>query len=185
MRRVLARAAQFAPWPKELLIQGETGTGKTWLARRIHDLSARSMAPFETLNLADPEVSLLGTELFGHVAGGFTDARTRRDGLLLRANGGTVFFDEVGKCPIRVQLKLLQVLDSPSFYPIGADRPVTVDVRFIFAASEPLENLVADGALARDFLPRLGPVVLRMPPLRERKADLVPLARWFAANYSQ
>jgi DNA-binding NtrC family response regulator len=183
MQRLLGRAAAFAPWPIPVLIQGESGSGKTRLARLLHALSTRANAPFEGMSLAEPEVGLLSSELFGHVAGGFTDARKGRNGLLMRAHHGTVFFDEVGKCPMRVQHKLLSILDSQTFNPVSSDRSVTVDVRFVFAASEPLEELVASGALARDFRPRLGPVVLRLPPLRERREDIVPLARGFAARY--
>lgn len=179
MRRLLAEASLYAQWRAPVLIQGEIGTGKTWLARRVHEMSPRRNGYFGCMNLAHPEVSLAGSELFGHVLGGFTDAKRNRRGLLVQSHGGTVFFDELGKSPLVLQHKLMQVLDAPTFTPVGADRPVTVDVRFIFAAREPLDELVASGAMSADFRSRLGPFVLRVPPLRERREDIVPLARAF------
>jgi DNA-binding NtrC family response regulator len=179
MRRLLADAALYAEWRAPLIIQGEIGTGKTWLARRIHEMSPRRQAYFGCMNLAHPEVSLAGSELFGHVLGGFTDAKRNRRGLLVESHGGTAFFDELGKSPLVIQHKLMQVLDEPTFTPVGADRPVTVDVRFIFAAREPLDDLVASGAMSADFRSRISAFVLRVPSLRERREDVVPLARWF------
>jgi DNA-binding NtrC family response regulator len=180
MQRLLRRAEMYAAWPETVVIQGELGTGKSWLARRIHQLSPRRNYHFGQMSLAQPDMSLMNSDLFGHVAGAFTDAKHNRSGLLATAHQGTVFLDEVGKCPAPMQNKLLEVLDDRTFTPVGADRRVAVDLRLIFAAREPLAELVLRGEMSADLHSRLGLLRLEVPPLRKRQRDIVPLARWFA-----
>ncbi|HMK30418.1 MAG TPA: sigma-54 dependent transcriptional regulator [Terriglobales bacterium] len=159
-----------------ILIQGESGTGKGVLARAIHYNSPRANMPLLELNCASLPDALLESELFGFEPGAFTDARRRKEGLLERADKGTVFLDEIGNMSASVQAKLLRVLEEGTFMRLGGTKPIRVDVRIIAATNARLKEHVAQGKFREDLFYRLNVVPLFIPPLRERKEDILPLA---------
>ena len=159
-----------------ILIQGESGTGKGVFAKAIHYASPRAGMPLLELNCAALPDTLLESELFGFEPGAFTDARRRKEGLLERANGGTVFLDEIGNMSASVQAKLLRVLEEGTFMRLGGTRPIKVDVRLIAATNVNLREAISRGQFREDLFYRLNVVPLFLPPLRERKEDIVPLA---------
>ncbi|HKS75930.1 MAG TPA: sigma-54 dependent transcriptional regulator [Terriglobales bacterium] len=159
-----------------ILIQGESGTGKGVFAKAIHYSSPRASMPLLELNCAALPDTLLESELFGFEPGAFTDARRRKEGLLERANGGTVFLDEIGNMSASVQAKLLRVLEEGTFMRLGGTRPIKVDVRLIAATNVNLREAISHGQFREDLFYRLNVVPLFLPPLRERKEDIVPLA---------
>ena len=162
-----------------VLLLGETGTGKTLVARMIHEGSSRAGGPFVAINCAALPDSLFESELFGHRRGAFTGAHEDRAGLLETGHRGTVLLDEVGDLPVAQQAKLLTVLEEGEVRPVGARRAVAVDVRLVSATASPLERRVRDGTFRRDLFHRLALVTLRLPPLRERTEDLPGLAVHF------
>jgi DNA-binding NtrC family response regulator len=172
IRRVAAGAIN-------VLVLGETGVGKDVLARRIHELSPRAKMPLVAINCGALSETLLESELFGHEKGAFTGAMQAKQGLLESASGGAVFLDEVGEMPHPIQVKLLRVLDQREVMRVGAVRPRTIDVRFIAATNRDLEAEVAGGRFRRDLYFRLNGVSLSLPPLRERREEIGPLARTF------
>ncbi len=155
-----------------LLIEGESGTGKTIVARHIHSRSPRARASFHSVNVGSLDDSLSGSELFGHVTGAFTDARQTRAGHFASANGGTLFLDEIGKAGTGVQRKLLHVIESGEMRPVGSDRTVQVDVRVVAACNRPLGDLADEGLFLPDLYARLQVFRVKLPPLRERRADI-------------
>ena len=159
-----------------ILIQGESGTGKGVLARAIHYASPRSGQPLLELNCATLPDALLESELFGFEPGAFTDARRRKEGLLERAQGGTVFLDEIGNMSASVQAKLLRVLEEGTFIRLGGTSSIKIDVRLIAATNTILKEAIAQGRFREDLFYRLNVVPLYIPPLRERPEDIVPLA---------
>ena len=159
-----------------ILIQGESGTGKGVLAKAIHYASPRSAMPLLELNCAALPDTLLESELFGYEPGAFTDARRRKEGLLERATGGTLFLDEIGNMSLSMQAKLLRVLEEGTFTRLGGTRSLKVDVRFIAASNANLKEAIARGQFREDLFYRLNVVPLYIPPLRERREDIVPLA---------
>jgi two-component system response regulator AtoC len=159
-----------------ILIQGESGTGKGVLARAIHYASPRAAQPMLELNCAALPDTLLESELFGYEPGAFTDARRRKEGLLERAHGGTLFLDEIGNMSASVQAKLLRVLEEGTFMRLGGTRLIKVNVRLIAATNMNLKEAVARGQFREDLYYRLNVVPLFIPPLRERREDIVPLA---------
>jgi transcriptional regulator with PAS, ATPase and Fis domain len=156
-------------------MRGESGVGKTALARFVHDQGPRAAGPFVAVNCAAIPASLFESELFGVERGAFTDAKERRAGLVAQAHGGTLLLDEVGELPFELQAKLLQVLESGEVRPVGASRGVPVDVRVIAATNADLEVLVGDGRFRKDLYWRLRVVEIDIPPLRQRREDLLPL----------
>src|SRR5207342_376424 len=176
--RVIGRLAQAS---LSVLITGETGTGKELVARALHRESPRANKPFVALNTAAIPAELLESELFGHEAGAFTGAHKRQVGRFEQANGGTLFLDEIGDMPAVLQTRLLRVLAEGEFFRVGGRELIRVDVRVIAATHQPLEALVEDGRFRADLLHRLDVVRLRVPPLRERKADIAGLAQRFLA----
>lgn len=174
MKGVLALADRVAPTPFPVLITGETGTGKEVLARYIHEQSGR--APFISVNCANLTTELADSTLFGHLRGSFTGAVEARDGLVSAADGGTLFLDEIGDLPGMVQPKLLRYLDSGVFLPIGSPRERTSSARIIAATNRDLAKAVADGAFREDLYYRLSSFPVRIPPLRDRKEDILPIA---------
>jgi two-component system response regulator AtoC len=162
-----------------ILLLGETGVGKELFARRIHELSPRAAASLVRVNCAALVESLLEAELFGHERGAFTGATQAKAGLLEAASGGTLFLDEVGELPLTTQAKLLRVLESGEVTRVGAVKPRSVDVRFVAATHRDLSVLVANGKFREDLFFRLDGVAIRIPPLRERVAEILPLAESF------
>lgn len=177
---MLDHVSTLAPLNKPVIIQGERGSGKELVAQRLHYLSTRWEENFITLNCAALNENLLDSELFGHETGAFTGAQKRHLGRFERANQGTLFLDEIGNAPLVVQEKLLRVIEYGQFERIGGSTTLTVDVRVICASHEDLPALVKAGKFRADLLDRLAFDVIYVPPLRERRADILPLANYFA-----
>jgi DNA-binding NtrC family response regulator len=167
-----------------VLITGETGTGKEMVARTLHSLSSRADAPFVPVNCGALPDSLFEDEVFGHEKGAFTDARTRRPGLISRARGGILFLDEVDSLCPRGQVSLLRVLQDGRYRPLGSDIEQHVDVRFIAATNANIEEQVAQGLFRADLHFRLNVLPLAVPPLRARRGDILPLARHFLRKHA-
>ena len=179
MQRVLARAGVVAATNSAVLINGETGTGKEVVARLIHSNSTRQSRPFVAVNVAALPPELLESELFGHVKGAFTGAISTTNGLLGDAEGGTLLLDEIGEMPLRLQAKLLRFMQDREVRRVGETRPRHVDVRVISATHRDLRALVSAQLFRDDLYYRLNVVSLNVPPVRERREDVVPLARMF------
>ncbi|MCK4236047.1 MAG: sigma-54-dependent Fis family transcriptional regulator, partial [Candidatus Krumholzibacteria bacterium] len=162
-----------------LLIEGESGTGKEIVARNVHHLSMRRLRPLVIVNCMEMPQSLLQSELFGHLKGSFTGASGDRIGLIESAAGGTFFLDEIGEMPLSLQAALLRVLEEKEVRRIGDHRRRKVDVRFVFATNRDLLDLVKEGAFREDLYFRVNGVRLYIPPLRERRQDILPLAEHF------
>jgi len=182
LRQLARRAARSTA---SIVIAGETGTGKELLARAIHQESARKRCAFVALNCAAFPETLLESELFGHVKGAFTGADRERKGLFAAADGGTLFLDEVGETAPALQAKLLRALQEGEVRPVGGTRPRPVDVRVLAATNRDLEHEIERGAFREDLFYRLAVFPLRMPSLRERIDDVVPLARHFLARHAR
>ena len=179
MQRLLARAGVVAPTDAPILINGETGTGKEVVARLIHANSARQSRPFVAVNVAALPPDLIESELFGHVKGAFTGAVSTTNGVLGDADGGTVLLDEIGEMPPRIQAKLLRFLQGGEARRVGETRARRLDVRVISATHRDLGALIGEQAFREDLYYRLNVVSLAVPPLRERREDVLPLARMF------
>ena len=179
MRRLLGLVRRVAPTRSTVLVTGESGTGKEVVARALHRASDRSQRPFVALNVKALSPSLLEAELFGHEKGAFTGAERRKPGVFERAEGGTLFLDEIGEIDGDVQAKLLRVLQEREVQPLGALEPLAVDARLIAATNRDLEAEVAAGRFREDLFFRLHVIPLRVAPLRERREDVLPLARAF------
>jgi PAS domain S-box-containing protein len=182
MQRVLAILPQIAASGSTVLVLGESGTGKELVARAIHNLSPRAHKPFVAVNCAALPENLLESELFGHKAGAFTDAKKDKPGRFQTANGGTLFLDEIGDMPLSLQAKLLRALQDRIVQPLGAVEGVAVDVRIIAATNRDLEAMVADQSFRRDLFYRLNVVRLTLPPLSQRREDIPLLAAHFIAR---
>jgi two-component system response regulator AtoC len=177
MREILEMARRAAESDHTtILIQGESGTGKEVLAKAIHYNSSRAHAPLVSLNCAALPDTLLESELFGYEPGAFTDARRRKEGLIEKASGGTLFLDEIGNTSFSLQAKLLRVLEEGTFMRLGGTKPVQVDVRIITATNRVLKEAVSQGEFREDLYYRLNVLPLFIPPLRERREDILPLA---------
>jgi len=184
MREVVERVRLVAAAETTVLVRGETGTGKEGLARLVHDLSPRFGAPFVVVNLGAVPESLIESELFGHERGAFTGAVRRKPGRFEQAEGGTIFLDEVGDAPPAVQVRLLRVLQEREIQRVGGTDSVRVDVRVVAATNRDLEAMVAAGAFRQDLYYRLAVFPVFLPPLRERREDLRPLAEHFLARHA-
>lgn len=176
--------AQFAQLDCNVLITGETGTGKELVARIIHELSPRSNNRFLPINCGAMTEDLMINELFGHEKNAFTDAGALRHGLLESANGGVVLFDEIGEMPLTMQVKLLRVLQEKKIIRVGGTREIPIDVRILAATNRDLKEEAARGTFRQDLYYRLNVVHIHIPPLRERKDDIVLLANYFLAKYA-
>jgi two-component system response regulator AtoC len=177
MREVLRMARRASESDHTtILIQGESGTGKEVLAKAIHYNSSRAQAPLISLNCAALPDTLLESELFGFEPGAFTDARRRKEGLIEKASGGTLFLDEIGNTSASLQAKLLRVLEEGIFNRLGGTKPIQVDVRIVAATNKVLKEAVVNGEFREDLYYRLNVVPLFIPPLRERREDILPLA---------
>lgn len=177
---ILELCAKVAPSPYTVLLTGETGTGKGLLARTIHELSPRREAEFTSVNCAAIPETLLEGELFGHVKGSFTGADRDRPGLIVSAEGGSLFLDEVGKMSLPMQAKLLHFLDTKEVRPVGGTKTVTIDVRVLCASKCDLQEMVEQGLFLEDLYYRLLDFPIEVPPLRDRGDDVVLLARHYA-----
>ncbi len=167
-----------------VLITGETGTGKELAARAVHYLSARAAFPFVPVHCGSLPDTLLESELFGHERGAFTDARTHRDGLIIQAEKGTLFLDEVEAMTLKAQVALLRVLQDKRFRALGSSREQHADIRVVAATNAPLEQLVQAGTFRADLYYRLCVFSVHLPPLRERKGDIMALARYFLKKHA-
>jgi DNA-binding NtrC family response regulator len=183
-RKVYDMTLQVAASEANILIQGESGTGKELIARAIHFNSARRDRRYLTINCAALTDTLLESQLFGHVRGAFTGAMESRKGLLEAATGGTLFLDEIGDMTLALQSKLLRVIQEREFTPVGATEIRSCDIRIVAATNKELEREVICGRFREDLFYRLNVITITPPPLRERKEDLVPLARHFMGRFS-
>jgi DNA-binding NtrC family response regulator len=182
-RHALDLVRRSALVDSSVLIRGESGTGKELLAQALHLGGPRRDGPFVAINCSAIPETLLESQLFGHRRGSFTDAREDRRGLFLEAERGSLFLDEIGDMPPALQSKLLRVIQEREIHPIGAPAPVPVDVRIVAATHRNLEQLVQDGAFRQDLYYRLNVIEIRVPPLRERPEDLVPLVAHFLRKH--
>uniref|UniRef100_A0A832MLL2 Sigma-54-dependent Fis family transcriptional regulator n=1 Tax=Eiseniibacteriota bacterium TaxID=2212470 RepID=A0A832MLL2_UNCEI len=168
-----------------VLIEGESGTGKEYFANLIHRMSARHDQPFVEINCAAIPSELLESELFGHEKGAFTDARAQKLGLMELASGGTLFLDEIGEMAPMLQVKLLRVLERRTFRRVGGTKDISVNLRIISATNQDLEKMVGEGEFREDLYYRLKVVPLYVPPLRERREDILPLAMLFMERFAR
>src|SRR5262245_6714473 len=185
MAHVVKLAQQIAPSEASVLITGESGTGKEVIARYVHGRSNRSRAPFISVNCAAIPQNLLESELFGHEKGAFTGAVARRIGKFEEASAGTLLLDEISEMDTRLQAKLLRAIQERVIDRVGGTRPVPVDVRIIATSNRNLVEAVRDGSFREDLLFRLNVVNLKIPPLRERPADVPELAQHFITKYAE
>ncbi|KPK64285.1 Fis family transcriptional regulator [candidate division WOR_3 bacterium SM23_42] len=185
MTQAVQTARRVAPLEKTtILITGESGVGKELLARAIHYNSTRADAPFLEINCAAIPETLMESELFGHEAGAFTDARRRKIGLLEKADRGTVFLDEIADMPLPLQAKVLKVLEDQSFKRLGGTNQIAVDIRIIAATNKNLKREIEAGNFREDLFYRLNVVPIAIPPLRERKDDIIPLTLHIIENFN-
>ena len=183
MEQIWALVHRVADTDVPVLLIGESGVGKDVVARRIHAASHRSARPFVKINCAALPGELLESELFGHEKGAFTGAHAEKPGKFELAHQGTIFLDEIGEMDPRLQAKLLQVLQDEEFYRVGGKRPIRVDARVVVATNRDLESAIESGTFREDLFYRLNVVTIRVPSLRERKEDIVPLVRHFVEKY--
>jgi len=176
---------QVSQTDTSVLITGGSGTGKELIAHAIHEESDRRHDPFVVINCGGIPETLMESELFGHKKGSFTGAERDKKGLFQVAHRGTIFLDEIGELPIQVQVKLLRVIQERTFKPVGSNEDILVDIRIISATNKNLENEVIDGGFREDLFYRLNVVEIKVPPLRERKADLYLLAQHFLDKYAR
>ena len=184
MERIREIVEKVAATDANILITGENGTGKEMLAREIHRRSHRSGGPMVAVDMGAVPETLFESELFGHVKGAFTDARTDRAGKFEVADGGTLFLDEIGNLPLHLQPKLLTALQSGAIVRVGSNLPVKVDCRLISATNRDLFGMTAGGSFREDLLYRINTIHIDLPPLRQRREDILLLARTFLVRYA-
>ena len=184
MQEVIRKARKIAGTDYSIIIQGETGVGKSHLAAIIHGLSPRKHHPFIPVTMSALPESLVESQLFGHIKGAFTDAGSTKKGLFEEAHGGTIFLDDVDCAPPAIQAKILHAVEQKRFFPVGGTRPVEVDIRIIAASNRDLLDEVHNGNFREDLYYRLGDLVVVLPPLRERGDDIAVLARMFLNDVS-
>ncbi len=185
MEEVISVAVRVAESKATILITGENGTGKEVLAKSIHFISPRKDGPFVAVNIPALSETLLESELFGHEKGAFTGAEKMKKGRFELADKGTIFLDEIGDIPLSIQVKLLRVLQEHQFERVGGTESINIDVRIIAATNHNLANKIKDGSFREDLFYRLNIVSIHIPPLRERKEDILPLIDFFMHKYSQ
>ena len=184
MRKLIDRLERVADTETSILITGETGTGKELVAQALHRRSRRHKGPFVAVNCAALPDALLESELFGHKSGAFTDAKTERKGLFFQADGGTLFFDEIGDFPMALQPKLLRSLEERCVRPIGGTSEIAFDVRIIAATNRDIETAVEENRFREDLYYRINVIQIDLPPLRGRGTDILLLARHFVEQFS-
>jgi two-component system response regulator PilR (NtrC family) len=184
IQAILEMLRTVAPTISTVLITGDSGTGKELVARAIHEASPRREKPFVSINCGAFPETLLESELFGYFKGAFTGADTNRKGIIESANGGTLFLDEIGETSLSMQVKLLRVLQERKVRPLGGTVDIPVDVRLIASTNRDLKSMVSAGQFREDFYYRVSVIPIHVPPLRERKDDIEPLARHFLRKYS-
>ena len=185
MKQVLKFARRVAQSEvSTILLEGESGTGKDVLAQFLHHYGRRHEGPFVALNCAAIPETLLESELFGYEKGAFTDARAPKAGILEIASGGTIFLDEIGEMPLTLQAKMLRVLEEQGFRRLGGVRDIQVDVRVVAATNRKLTDAIEEGRFRLDLYYRLNVIQVLLPPLRERKEDILPLAEHFVQLYN-
>ncbi|PIE67572.1 MAG: Fis family transcriptional regulator [Deltaproteobacteria bacterium] len=185
MLHIYEMIRQVARTKTSVLITGESGTGKELIAKAIHDNSDRAGKPFVTINCGGIPETLLESEFFGHRRGAFTGASTDKEGLMEIAHKGTLFLDEVAELSVPMQVKLLRAVQERIFRPVGGTQDIAVDIRIISATNKKLEDEVIEGNFREDLFYRLNVIEIKLPPLRERKGDLLPLAQHFLEKYSR
>jgi len=185
MQEVFRLVEQVAPARSTVLITGESGTGKELIAKAIHEASTRAGRPFVTVNSSNIPSELLESELFGHTRGAFTGAVAAKKGLFEVADGGSIFLDEIGDIPPETQVRLLRVIQEREFTPLGDIAPRRVDVRIIAATNIDLKEAVRQGSFREDLYYRLAVVPIELPPLRDRREDILPLAQHFIQKYNE
>jgi two-component system response regulator PilR (NtrC family) len=182
MQQLRATIAKLARSQAPVYIAGESGVGKELVARLIHEQGARSSGPFVPVNCGAIPSELMESELFGHKKGSFTGAHADKDGLFQTANGGTLFLDEVAELPLHLQVKLLRVIQEKNVRPVGASAEVPLDVRILSATHKNLQRLVDEGKFRHDLYYRINVIELPVPPLRERREDILPIAEAILAR---
>lgn len=185
MIAVLALVAKAAPTEASVIITGESGTGKELVADLLHHGSRRSGAAYIKVNCAAIPDALLESEMFGHEKGAFTDAGAQQKGKIELADGGTIFFDEIGDMSLSTQAKMLRVLQEKRFTRLGGSQPIKADFRIIAATNRDLEEMIREGSFREDLYYRLSVITLHLPPLRERRFDILPLAHQFRERFSE
>jgi transcriptional regulator with PAS, ATPase and Fis domain len=184
MKKIIIKAIKYASLGQHILITGELGTGKELIAELIKKESPRKKAPSETTFLAGLEVGIIDSELFGHKKGSFTGAIANHTGVFERNNGGIIFIDEISLLPLRVQEKLLRTVEYGDIYPIGG-LPKKVDVQIIFATNANLNKLIKSGKFRKDLYYRISAMEINIPPLRERKEDIIPIFEYYLKKYCE
>lgn len=185
IQHVRETIARVAPLPTSVLLTGQSGTGKEVAARSLHQLSDRADKLFVPVNCGAIPADMIESELFGHLKGAFTGASRNREGLMLHADGGTMFLDEVGELPLPLQTKLLRVLEDRRVRPVGSEREVPFEARFIFATNADLARRVEDGSFRADLYFRINVIQIHLPPLRDRDEDVLELAEMFMRELSR
>ncbi len=184
LKKTKSDLLRFANSDEPVLIMGESGTGKTVLARKIHEISKRSTCEFQSMNIAEVSENIASSTFFGTEKGAYTDAK-KQNGLFKKVDGGTLFLDEIGLAPVAVQSKLLTVLDSGHIYSVGSNRQEKVDVRMIFATNANLRKKMTTGEFRKDLYFRIANYIVYIPPLRERRCDIKDIANFYANKKSK
>ena len=184
MQNIFFKLEKIAPTDANILILGENGTGKDLTAKAIHQKSLRAKQPYVKVDVGALTETLFESELFGHKKGAFTDAREDRIGRIEAANGGTLFLDEIGNINLQQQAKLLSVLQNRQIIRLGTNQPIPVDIRLICATNVPLQELANENRFRKDLIYRINTVEITLPPLRNRKEDIILLAKHFAKQYA-
>jgi DNA-binding NtrC family response regulator len=185
IRHVRDAIARVAPLPTSVLLTGQSGTGKEVAARSLHSLSDRADKPFVPINCGAIPPDMIESELFGHLKGAFTGAERGREGLFMHAQGGTLFLDEIGELPLSMQSKLLRALEERRVRPVGSEREISVDLRFLFATNAELEKEVERGQFRADLFFRINVMQIHLPPLKDRGDDVQDLATLFMGKLSR
>ena len=185
MREVLSLVEKAAPTEASVIILGESGTGKELVADLLHHASKRRHNAYIKVNCAAIPDNLLESEMFGHEKGAFTDAQSQQKGKIELADGGTIFFDEIGDMSLQTQAKMLRVLQEKHFTRLGGSVPIRADFRVIAATNKNIEGMIAQGAFREDLYYRLSVITLKLAPLRERREDIIPLAMHFVGEFNQ